>query len=315
MPPEPGAIQIDPILTNLSIAYRNLVFIAGRVFPIIPVGTEEGRFFVFGKERFEVPESKRAPRTESREIPWTVTEDSYACEEYALHDLIDDRDLKYYASAMDAKVESVEMLTDMILLGWEKRIADIAFSKTYITNNITLTGGTGLKYWSDTTNGDPLGDIDTGKDAVAALIGRDPNTMILGNEAWLQLKNHPDVIDRVKHVGLGVASAAKIAELIGMENIIIGKTLYNSTPKKATPTLTRLWGDNCLIAYIEPKPGRKKPSLGYTFKCKLKASGQMYEVRIAREEKKHSDWVEAGTFQDEKLTSADCGYLIYNCKE
>jgi len=58
------------------------------------------------------------------------------------------------------------------------------------------------------------------------------------------------------------------------------------------------------LAYVEPSPGIKKFSLGYTFQS------QKFQTRRARIETKHSDWFEVGDIETEKIVCAACGYRI-----
>lgn len=66
--PKAQNIHIDRALTNLSVAYMQSadVFIAGKVFPIVPVQKQSDLFFIYEKEDFFRDEAtERAAGTES----------------------------------------------------------------------------------------------------------------------------------------------------------------------------------------------------------------------------------------------------------
>ena len=66
--PKMQNIHIDRALTNMSVAYMQDadVFIAGKVFPIIPVQKQSDLYFIYEKEDFFRDEAaERAAGTES----------------------------------------------------------------------------------------------------------------------------------------------------------------------------------------------------------------------------------------------------------
>src|SRR5690554_4977652 len=124
--PEPNDVHVDQVLTGMSVQYKNASFIANQVLPIVSVKKESDKYFVYDKrDRFAVPNTLRAPKTESKQASWNVDTDTYACEEHALNDLIDDREYANADKPLDVKRDTIENLTDLLLLSQEKRVADL----------------------------------------------------------------------------------------------------------------------------------------------------------------------------------------------
>lgn len=301
--PELSNVHTDAILTNISVQYRNAKFIGTQLMPIVKVKKETDEYYKYNSKatRFRIPDTLRAAKTESKQIDWEVTTDSYACKEHAMNDLIDDREYANADKPLNLKTDTVEFLTDVILTSQEKRIADQLFSTSVITNNNTLSG---TDQWSDYENSDPIDDIETGMQDVHGRIFRNPNTLVLGKAVYDKLKHHPDITDRIKYSMKGIITPELLAELFGVEKVLVGESGYNSAKEGQTASYGYLWGKHALLAYIEPRPGIKKFSLGYTFQARP------FGVRVAREEIKHSDWIEVSHVLDEKIVSVDCAYLI-----
>lgn len=89
MNPTAGDVHVNAPLTNISIAYMQKaeMFIADKVFPMVPVQKQSDRYFVYPKGAWFRSEAKeRAPGTESAgsgfEIDNTPT---YYCKVTAIH--------------------------------------------------------------------------------------------------------------------------------------------------------------------------------------------------------------------------------------
>ncbi|MCK4465107.1 MAG: major capsid protein [Bacteroidales bacterium] len=296
--PGPENVHIDKILTNISIMYRNAAYVGNQLMPIVPVKKKSDIYYIYDSkaDRFRIPQTLRAPKTESKTVDWKVTEDGYNCDEHALNDLIDDIERDNADKPLNLEVDTVEFLTDILQLGSEMRI------KTLLEAN--LAANTPTTKWSTPATSDPIGDIETGKAAIHAVIFKRPNVLLLGQAVYDVLKHHPDILDRIKYVQKGVVTAELLASVFEVEKVIIGAAGYNTAKEGKTAVYNYLWGKNAILAYVEPRPGIKKFSLGYVLQSKK------FQTRRARIETKHSDWFEVGSIQDEKMVAVACGYRI-----
>jgi len=301
--PEPNNVHVDAILSNISIKYSNAAYVGLQLMPVVPVKKESDKYYIYNSkaDRFRIPTTLRAPKTESKTVDWKTTTDTYQCEEHALNDLIDDRERNNADKPINPEVDTVEFLTDIIELAQEKRIVDLLTGAS-MTHNATIA----VK-WEDYVNSDPIGDIETGKQDVHSRIFREPNTLLLGKSVYDKLKHHPDILDRIKYVQKAVATEDLMASILGVDKVVVGKAGYNTKKEGQTAVYDYLWGKYALLAYVEPRPGIKKFSLGYTFKVGNNI------VRRARMETKHSDWFEPSMIVDEKLVCVDCSYLMKAC--
>ena len=296
--PGPENVHKDTILTNISIMYRNAAYVGTQLMPIVPVKKKSDIYYIYDSKanRFRIPKTLRAPKTESKTVDWKVTEDGYNCDEHALNDLIDDIERDNADKPLNLEVDTVEFLTDILQLGLEMRIKDKLVAG--------LSANAPGVVWDTYETSDPIDDIETGKNAIHSVIFKEPNVLLLAKAVYDKLKHHPDILDRIKYVQKGVVTPELMAAVFEVEKVIIGKAGYNTAKEGKTAVYDYLWGKNAILAYVEPRPGIKKFSLGYTFQS------QKLQTRRARIEVKHSDWFEVGSILDEKMVAVACGYRI-----
>lgn len=293
-------VHVDSILSGVSVKYTNDEYIADQVLPVISVKKESDKYYTYNRD-WRLPQSKRAAGAEANAVEWNVSTATYSCEEYALKDIIPDRVRDNTDTPLNMDVDTTEYLTDLIQLGREKRIADIVFAvATYGSQTSALAGA---NRWDDYAGSDPIGDVRTAKATVHAASGKMPNVMIIGFQAYLKLLDHPDILERIKYTQRGIITADLIAAVFELDNLLVGKALYDSSLEGIAESLGYLWGKSVALVYAEPSPGIKKVSFGYQFQSRG------FRVKKWREEAREGDWVEAGEIRDEKIVSASCGYL------
>jgi hypothetical protein len=298
--PDIKDIHVDAVLTSISIAYVNAGFVADLVMPRVKVKKESNLFYKYGREKFRIPETLRAVKTEYKRVDWTVTTDTYQCHEYGLEEPIDDRERDNADDPLDLDIDTTEYVSDLVMLDREKRVADLLTTAANFTNTDTLAG---VEQWSDYTNSDPIDDVEVAKNAINAAIGLDPNVMVMSREVYLKLKHHPQILERIKYSQKGIISVDLLKAIFEIENIWIAFSLYDTALEGQTPSLSRIWGKHVLLAYITPRPGIKKMSLGYSFNTRKR------QTENYREEKIKSDVIRVSEVIDEKLVMETAGYL------
>jgi hypothetical protein len=315
--PVTSDLHIDVLLTMLSIAYMNEpdAFIADDAFPIVPVNKQSNKIAKYDKEYwFRSEATLRAPGQEPKGGGYTVnTSDTYFCDNYAFKDDIPDELRENYDQPFDPDNDSVLLVTEKM-----KLIRETKFATDFFTTGIwTPTGSdtnfasTATTQWSDYANSDPIGDVETGREAIYAGTGKDPNKLLIGRAVWAKLKHHPDLIERIKYTQKAILTVDLVASLLEIPRLMIGKAIYNSTDEgAATQTYTYVFGKHALLFYTPDSPGLRVPSAGYTFHWS-KFGGISY-IRRLRDEKGQYDRIEGHTFFDQKYLSQDLGYFMQN---
>ena len=101
-----------------------------------------------------------------------------------------------------------------------------------------------------------------------------------------------------------------MAQFFGLDRILVGKAIYDTAKEGQTASKSYVWGKHFLLAYVAPSPGRKRPSLGYTFWAPTK--GMLRIAEIYRDETITSDVMRVHEERLEKIVHVNCGYLMVN---
>lgn len=298
---------IDPVLTEVARGYTNGMMVGGALFPSVPVGQRGGKIIQFSKEAFRSYATGRAPGSNTKRVQFQYSDASYALAQHALEGTVP-FELMEEANAVpgiDLGQGAVQMVQDIIALRLEQAQATLATTAASYaaTNKVTLSG---TSQWSDHTNGvsDPIGDIETAKEAVRGQIGRYPNTVVMGAAVMAQLRQHPVVVDRIKYTGRDVATAELLASLFGVQRVLSGDAVQATD----ADVMSDVWGKFVVVAYTETagiaQMGR--PSFGYTYRLRgYPLVEQPYQDRNAK------SWIYPVTDEVAPvIAGAEAGYLI-----
>ena len=306
-------LYVSPLLTQISLAYRNDNYIAEKIMPIVRVKKDSAQIATYGMDNLRIANSIRAQGSATNEINHTVTIGShYNLTEHALKELVAKEEMENAEDPTRPKQDATENLTDRIWVIKEKLLADVMADTGVLTRNTTLTG---TDQWSDYDNSDPLGDLKTGAEDVRTQTGKKPNTMIFSYQVWMTLLQHPDLVERVK---IGVADSDAIQKVImtfmpNIKTILIGDAQYNSGVEGGTDTLAEIWGKHAWVGYIEPTPTIKSRSFGFTYQQKEYRLVDEHPMSLGGEAwDRKGDFVRVTDKYDQKLVDVKCLYLIKN---
>lgn len=301
-------IHIDVPLSNLSVAFVPSNFIADDIYPVVPVGKRSDKYFIFDKGAwFRVPNTRRAPNTAPRKVEFSVSSDSYFSDNFALEEDIPWEDLTNADPGIDPRQTTAEHLTSLLKLDKEKRIANQVRSTSNVGCSTTLTG---TDQWSDFANSDPFTNISDGQDAVHGTTGKDVNVMAMGRPVWQKLKNHPDILDRLKITDTKMVTKDLMARLFEVEKLLVGGAIENTAEEGQADSFSSVWGGDVFMAHVTPTPGMRQATFGYAFQWKPSNFPVPFAVSTIMDEHMRKDILSVEYYQDEKIVSAELGYLI-----
>lgn len=258
--------HVDPLLTNLSVGYTNGQMIAGLILPTLEVEKENGIYFKFDKSAFRIEDSTRSGIARAKRVDYGLVQATYGpIVEHSLEEGIPWKLRDQYPSPMSAYEDATQNVSDKLLLGYEKEVADYLRSTANLTQNRTLSGS---DRWDDYANSDPVADVETGRIAIKAGGMVTPNTLIMGDEVWSKLKFHPGLLGLLSVASVRTLTLEMAAALLGVERILVGDAQYDTVKEGQTATMGYVWGKDVILAYISKTPKIKQVQLGYTMKLK-----------------------------------------------
>lgn len=287
-------------------------FIADRVFPALPVKKQSDRYFLYPKGIwFRAEAQERAPGTESAGSGWTVdSTPTYFARIYAVHKDIDDPTRANFDDPLDADRDSTEWVTMQMYLRREK-----VWVANYFTTGVwglDLTGVTAAPAanqflrW-DQAGSTPIQDIHKQVIRIAEQTGYRPNKLVLGPYVFNILRDHADVLDRIKYTQRGLVTQDILASLFGVDEVLIPYASENTAIEGEADTIAFIASKGALLVYSNPAPSILKPSGGYTFGWSGFVGAAQNGVRIKsfRVEPIESDRIEGEMAFDMKVVASD----------
>ena len=280
--------HIDRALTNVSVAYLQdaNAFIADKVFPIVPVKRQSDVFYVYNKGDFMRDEAQvRGAGTESAGGDYGVeAADPYYCRKHAFHKDVTPEERLNYDEPLDADTDATDFVSQKMLIRREMAWASKFFApgvwETEIAGADAAGDGVAVKWDLPTSN--PIKDITDAAVKMAGETGFKPNVLVLSPYAFNALKNHEDILDRIKYTQKGIVTADLLATLFEVEKVVVAWAVVNSAKKGAADAVDFIMGKHAMLCYAAPRPALRKPSAGYIFAWTgLEGSGA-YGNRIVR---------------------------------
>ena len=287
--PRMSDAHIDRAMTQFSVAYiqEESNFIASQVFPTIPVNRQSDIYYKYDSGDFLRDEAQqRAAYSESAGGDYGVeAEDPYFCRKHAFHKDLAPEEKLNYDEPLNADQDAVTFVTQKMLIRREQMWAS-KFFKTGVWD-VDMTGvdstptGNQMLQW-DQTGSDPIGDITKQSVYMASKTGYRPNTLVLSPYVFYALKNHYDILDRIKYTQKGIVTTDLLATLFEVDRVLIAWSIVNSAEKGATDDVDFIYGANALLCYSPKTPGLRQPAAGYTFAWTGLEGAGAYGNRIVR---------------------------------
>lgn len=299
--------EVSPQLTGMSLAHVNRDYIADLIFKKVAVATKTFGYTEFLKDyNLMVPDTLVGDKGMPNKIDYKGKKQLASVEGHALLDEISQSEIdEAKGNSENLEETSTLFLTNNFLASREKRLADLLSNpETYAGNTKTLTAQ--QKISLATVNA-----VDIVQDAIDTCWIK-PNVMIAGRQAFSKFRRNPFVVKGVNHNSgdAGIASMEAIKELFELDDIFVGNSMANTAKRGQDANFVSLWGNDIILAYINPNPSLKKDltfgvtadfgkrELSTAFDGMPGTRGVKY-VKIAEENK-------------DLIISPDCGYLLKN---
>ena len=203
---------------------------------------------------------------------------------------------------------------------------DIVFAQKFFKAGVWANEWTGvaanpagkqfLKF-SD-ANFDPVNFFDERMKEIKQQGRRKPNRLALGANAFIALKNHPDIIERVKYTGStanpAVVTVAALAAILQIEQIKVLESTYNAGGIGQEDMQFICDTNSALLCYATNTPAIDEPSAGYIFTWDMLGNGQYVALdQFEGEKGTHAEFVEGLMSTDMKKTADDLAIFFKEC--
>ena len=311
----PFPIQSE--LTAITLAYQNRRLIADEVLPRTPVPSREFKWLQMNRDQmFTVPETLVGRKGQPNEVEFGGTETAGFVRDFGLDDVVPNEDLESAPAGFDPLGTAVTGISELIALDREKRVADLIFNaNTYpAANRATLSG---TSQWSDYTNSDPYTAIQTALDGMLMR----PNRAIIGRLAWSRLRVHPKITAALapsstgntptSNAGGQPATLQAVADLLELDEILVGEAFINTAKPGQTASLSRCWGKHMAFLHQNPVATIRGNAVtfGFTAEWGNRVAGSMPEPKVGL---RGAQRVRVGESVNELIVASDVGYYFQN---
>lgn len=320
--PTSGDRYVKPLLTNMAIKWLqdNSNYIAGRLFPSVPVRLQGGKYAKYKREDFFRNPGKRALRGLSQESAGTKFNTDfgdYFARRYALHKDIDDEERTNATRPFAPEEEAVAIVMQQLMI-----LREVEFIETYFQTGVWGTDLTGVSSGSgsgqftqwDQDGADPVQDIQKLKVEIGRT-GFIPNRMAVDYATHVALTNNKCIKDRIKYGASpnnpAVVNERTLAALFEVEEYVVGRAVKTtSADGAATGETDYIMQPGALLVYAPSTPSINTPSAGYIFPWTGMSGGNNeFGVRMKqfRMEALSSDRVEGEIYYDMQITAPILG--------
>lgn len=307
-------------LAGVSIAYRNRSYIGDRVFPILDKVSPKAKIARYLKGAwFRDEASIRGPGARARRGGYPTDYIDIVTKEFAFGKEVTDEDRKAVKVAggppLQPDQDALEFCADKIDLSKERRIASLILAGTW--SGVAGEDAEGL--WAAGAGNTFITDVEARIETIRSNTGFRPNVLILSPNTLTQIKMESTVLDRIKYTERGIVTAALLAALFDLDEVLLGDAIYSTAAEKADGsdfTSANVWEKNAgkgsaFLFYRPARPGLKVPSAGYQARTAYE-DGQARRTSTWREAAEHQDVYEVAEETHIVQTGADLGFLWYD---
>jgi hypothetical protein len=324
--PTQSDLHVNQPLTNVSVAWMQdkSTFIADKIFPRVPVSKQSDMYWKYSKSDWRRTDAqKRAPGTETVGTGWKFDTDTYFAQVFGVHKDIDDQVRANADSNWSLDKDATLNVTNHLLLR-----RDLDWNNTYFKTGVwgqdytgVASGPTGSQFlqWNDAAS-DPIVQFSNLQTDFVRQSGRKANTLVLGAETITQLKNHPDIIDRIKYTQRGVVTTDLLATLFDVEKVLVSYATVTDVAERndlreqdTAATYSFMTNSKAaLLCYTPNNPSLMTPAAGYTFTWNGYLAGNSFGIRMKRFRMEHiaSDRIEGEMTYDMKVVAPDMGIFL-----
>lgn len=295
--------------TAIAIGYENQEFIADKVLPRVPTGNSQKyswrRYRL--NEMFSIPDTTIGRTSDANEVEFGFDEFESSTKDRGLQDPIPQSDIDNASggNAPDPVNMGTEMLTELILLDRERRVANLVQDPNIYPADQRLVLSSSSQF--NDPSSDPINVIMTALDVPIMR----PNVMVLNQEAYTKLAMNPKMVAAFNGTNgsSGVVPPDFMAKLFRLEEVLVGAARYNSNKRGQNAALTRLWGKHISLIRRQNVQLPYTMTFGVTAQTGTRVGMQYDDPKIGLKGGKR---IKVGEQVEEKICGPEFGFFIQN---
>ena len=296
--------SFNPILSEALNKIGENRFVGTQILPVRNASTKNGDYPIFDTDQFDLNASKtRSAGSSFARRDFNYSKQQYACQQYALEGVLPDEDESQANDdgITDAAGAMVQKLQRDLMVGHELRVAAALSGASF--NSTAQTGAA----MSDSAAAKPITTI---QNAVERLNGNgffDNIALIIELSLFNELINTDDVRNIFNGNGQ-YTDRQVLRDALGVSQIIICPTRYNSAKKGQSASRTKIWSDSNY--YVAQVAGGDFSNGGIGRTIAYQPDGGVFTAETYRDEPIKSDVLRVLNTVDEVIINENAGEKI-----
>jgi len=300
-----SAYPQDETLTNIAIMVKNKDAIADKVLPrTASMDKSKFSYFKFDDEQsFTVPDTKVGRRSQVNEVNFHGAKATDECEDFGLEHAIPSHDQGNSFSTVDPEALATEWLTNLVILDREIRVASL------ISDPATYGANTEVIAAADKIDNPASEVIMMLTDILDSSLIR-ANKLVMGQPVWTKLRQHPDIVKAIhgNSGDKGLVSKQALAELLEVDEIIVGQAIFNQAKPGQAPDYQRAWGNMLAALHTNEVQARAAgTTFGFTAQYLTRYAAKWEDRNVGL---RGGTRVRAGESVKEVICASQFGYLL-----
>ena len=299
-----GNASFNPVLSEALNKIGENRFVGTSILPIRNVGTKNGDYPIFSDDQFDLNDSAiRSAGSSFARRDFDYGKQSYACVQYALEGVLPDEDESKASDdgISDAAGAIAQKLQRDIMVGHELRVQSALSGAGF---NATAQTGAAM---SDAAGAKPITTIQNAVERLNANGMFDNLALIIESSLYNEMINTDDVRNIFNGNGQ-YTSKDILTSALGVSNIIVCPTRYNSAAKGQTASRTKIWETDTY--YVAQIAGGEFSNGGIGRTLAYSPDGGAFTAETYRDEPIKSDILRVYMSTDEVIINANAGEEI-----
>lgn len=310
-------LNFSQFLTGVAKRYQGQTFNGTTLAPIAPTNAKQGTYTVYGQEYRRADGDLRAIGAEAKQLSTSKSTDTFSCDMHskAVPIFLDSTNAIIGQTVEQMREHAAFTCMETALLEREREIAALAASTASYTSGSTTHYAAASTKW-DNASSTLMADIRAGCAKIRSATGRMPNKLFLPVSVQLGMATVAPFKDMLYNWGAGYQGSGpyglpKYLPNFGIEIVSLESVVDTAGYGGSNVTISDVWSDNAILAYIDPNWMNKGTTFMSTFVYHDAQTGMndvdMYEWL---DERKNVDYVEYKQWRDVKVVDPLAGYLI-----
>ena len=322
----PSVVEIEvPIAgQSITIQYKPEGFIANQVAPICPVTNLATKILFYSKANMFTLQDNDTYIDEQGQMrifdyeiySKTVNPRTIGGGEQ-VDDFIKDISMQPGQIPIQPDIDAAQHAMIRMDLKRELLVSQAIYNNTWAdgtTGGTLPSAGTGGWARTDTSNSF-ITDVIKAEEYILSTTGKKPNVLVMDYATFKSQNFNPVVSDKIKYTQRAVTTAELLADLLQLDEVLVGEAIYTNTPYNKTNTQAfnskQIWSPcgtnlgNCFLYHRAP-PGLR--TVAALFQFRIPILGQMTYVRSYRDEPRHKTVYEIMEKIDTTPLATDIGY-------